>query len=151
MEFPLYVWQTGSGTQTNMNVNEVLSNRAIEIAGGVLGSKSPIHPNDHVNMSQSCNDTFPAPMHIATLMEFTNHLIPNVEKLVKSIKDKSLEWARVIKIGRTHLQDAVPLTVDQEWSGYAIQLEDAIEVIKMSKKGLYNPHDDMRQIIFEFR
>ena len=120
-----------------MNVNEVLSNRAIEIAGGVLGSKSPIHPNDHVNMSQSSNDTFPAAMHIATLMEFTNHLIPNVEKLVKSIKDKSLEWAHVIKIGRTHLQDAVPLTVGQEWSGYAIQLEDAIEVIKMSKKGLY--------------
>ena len=86
-------------------------------------------------------------MHIATLMEFTNHLIPNVEKLVKSIKDKSLEWARVIKIGRTHLQDAVPLTVGQEWSGYAIQLEDAIEVIKMSKKGLYNPHDTLVYLI----
>ncbi len=136
-EFPLYVWQTGSGTQTNMNVNEVISNRAIEIAGGVLGSKSPIHPNDHVNMSQSSNDTFPAAMHIATLMEFTNHLIPNVEMLVKSIKDKAFEWAHVIKMGRTHLQDAVPLTVGQEWSGYAIQLEDAIEVIKMSMKGLY--------------
>jgi fumarate hydratase, class II len=136
-EFPLYVWQTGSGTQTNMNVNEVISNRAIEMAGGVLGSKSPIHPNDHVNMSQSSNDTFPAAMHIAALMEFTNHLIPNVEMLVKSIKDKAFEWAHVIKIGRTHLQDAVPLTVGQEWSGYAIQLEDAIEVIKMSMKGLY--------------
>ena len=136
-EFPLYVWQTGSGTQTNMNINEVISNRAIEIAGGVLGSKSPIHPNDHVNMSQSSNDTFPAAMHIATLMEFTNHLIPNVEMLLKSIKDKAFEWAHVIKMGRTHLQDAVPLTVGQEWSGYAIQLEDAIEVIKMSMKGLY--------------
>jgi fumarate hydratase, class II len=136
-EFPLYVWQTGSGTQTNMNVNEVVSNRAIEIAGGVLGSKSPIHPNDHVNMSQSSNDTFPAAMHIATLMEFTNHLIPNVEMLVKSIKDKAFEWVYVIKIGRTHLQDAVPLTVGQEWSGYAIQLADAVEVIKLSMKGLY--------------
>ena len=136
-EFPLYVWQTGSGTQTNMNINEVISNRAIEIADGVLGSKSPIHPNDHVNMSQSSNDTFPAAMHIATLMELINHLIPNVEMLLKSIKEKAFEWAHVIKIGRTHLQDAVPLTVGQEWSGYAIQLEDAIEVIKMSMKGLY--------------
>ena len=136
-EFPLYVWQTGSGTQTNMNINEVISNRAIEIAGGVLGSKSPIHPNDHVNMSQSSNDTFPSAMHLSTLMEFTNHLIPNVEMLLKSIKDKAFEWAHVIKMGRTHLQDAVPLTVGQEWSGYAIQLEDAIEVIKMSMKGLY--------------
>lgn len=136
-EFPLYVWQTGSGTQTNMNINEVISNRAIEIAGGVLGSKSPIHPNDHVNMSQSSNDTFPSAMHLSTLMEFTNHLIPNVEMLLKSIKDKAFEWSHVIKMGRTHLQDAVPLTVGQEWSGYAIQLEDAIEVIKMSMKGLY--------------
>jgi fumarate hydratase class II len=136
-EFPLYVWQTGSGTQTNMNINEVISNRAIEVAGGVLGSKFPIHPNDHVNMSQSSNDTFPSAMHLSTLMEFTNHLIPNVEMLLKSIKDKALEWSHVIKIGRTHLQDAVPLTVGQEWSGYAIQLEDAIEVIKMSMKGLY--------------
>ena len=120
-----------------MNINEVISNRAIEIAGGVLGSKSPIHPNDHVNMSQSSNDTFPSAMHLSTLMEFTNHLIPNVEMLLKSIKDKAFEWAHVIKMGRTHLQDAVPLTVGQEWSGYAIQLEDAIEVIKMSMKGLY--------------
>lgn len=120
-----------------MNINEVISNRAIEIAGGVLGSKSPIHPNDHVNMSQSSNDTFPSAMHLSTLMEFTNHLIPNVEMLLKSIKDKAFEWSHVIKMGRTHLQDAVPLTVGQEWSGYAIQLEDAIEVIKMSMKGLY--------------
>jgi fumarate hydratase class II len=136
-EFPLYVWQTGSGTQTNMNVNEVISNRAIHLAGGIMGSKSPIHPNDHVNLSQSSNDTFPAAMHIATIMELVNHLIPNVELLIKSIKDKAFEWAHVIKIGRTHLQDAVPLTVGQEWSGYAIQLADAVEVIKMLMKGLY--------------
>jgi fumarate hydratase, class II len=136
-EFPLYVWQTGSGTQTNMNVNEVISNRSIQLAGGVMGSKNPIHPNDHVNLSQSSNDTFPAAMHIATVMELDNHLIPNVELLIKSIKNKALQWAHVIKIGRTHLQDAVPLTVGQEWSGYAIQLTDAIEVIKLSMKGLY--------------
>jgi fumarate hydratase, class II len=136
-EFPLYVWQTGSGTQTNMNVNEVISNRAIDLAGGVLGSKDPIHPNDHVNMSQSSNDTFPAAMHIATVMEFTNHLFPNVEGLVNSIKAKAMEWVHVIKLGRTHLQDAIPLTVGQEWSGYAIQLRDALDVIKQSMGGLY--------------
>ena len=135
-EFPLYVWQTGSGTQTNMNVNEVISNRAIDLAGGVLGSKDPIHPNDHVNMSQSSNDTFPTAMHIATVMEFTNHLFPNVEGLVNSIKTKALEWTHVIKLGRTHLQDAIPLTVGQEWSGYAIQLRDALDVIKQSMGGL---------------
>jgi len=136
-EFPLYVWQTGSGTQTNMNVNEVISNRAIELAGGVLGSKDPIHPNDHVNMSQSSNDTFPAAMHIATVMEFTDHLFPNVEGLVNSIKAKAMEWTHVIKLGRTHLQDAIPLTVGQEWSGYAVQLRDALDVIKQSMRGLY--------------
>lgn len=136
-EFPLYVWQTGSGTQTNMNVNEVISNRAVELAGGVLGSKDPIHPNDHVNMSQSSNDTFPAAMHIATVMEFTNHLFPNVEGLINSIKNKAMGWAHVIKLGRTHLQDAIPLTVGQEWSGYAIQLRDAVDVIKQSIGGLY--------------
>jgi fumarate hydratase class II len=136
-EFPLYVWQTGSGTQTNMNVNEVISNRAIDLAGGVLGSKDPIHPNDHVNMSQSSNDTFPAAMHIATVMEFTNHLFPNVEGLINSIKIKALGWTHVIKLGRTHLQDAIPLTVGQEWSGYAIQLRDALDVIKQSMGGLY--------------
>jgi fumarate hydratase class II len=136
-EFPLYVWQTGSGTQTNMNVNEVISNRAIQLAGGVMGSKNPIHPNDHVNLSQSSNDTFPAAMHIATVIKLADHLIPNVELLIKSIKDKAFEWAHVIKIGRTHLQDAVPLTVGQEWSGYAIQLADSVEAIKMSMKGLY--------------
>jgi fumarate hydratase class II len=136
-EFPLYVWQTGSGTQTNMNVNEVISNRAIDLAGGVLGSKDPIHPNDHVNMSQSSNDTFPAAMHIATVMEFTNHLFPNVEGLINSIKAKAMEWTHVIKLGRTHLQDAIPLTVGQEWSGYAVQLRDALDVIKQSMGGLY--------------
>ena len=136
-EFPLYVWQTGSGTQTNMNVNEVISNRAIDLAGGVLGSKDPIHPNDHANMSQSSNDTFPAAMHIATVMEFTNHLFPNVEDLINSIKIKAMGWTHVIKLGRTHLQDAIPLTVGQEWSGYAIQLRDALDVIKQSMGGLY--------------
>jgi fumarate hydratase, class II len=136
-EFPLYVWQTGSGTQTNMNVNQVISNRAIQIVGGVLGTKDPIHPNDHVNMSQSSNDMFPTVMHIATVMEFANHLLPNVEALVKTIKEKALEWAHVIKIGRTHLQDATPLTVGQEWSGYFTQLKDALDAIKQSMNGLY--------------
>ena len=127
----------GSGTQTNMNVNEVISNRAIQMVGGVMGSKDPIHPNDHVNMSQSSNDTFPTAMHIATVMEFTNHLIPNVQALVKTIKDRALQWAHVIKLGRTHLQDATPLTVGQEWSGYVTQLKNAIDVIKESMNGLY--------------
>jgi fumarate hydratase, class II len=136
-EFPLYIWQTGSGTQTNMNVNEVISNRAIQLIGGVMGSKNPIHPNDHVNLSQSSNDTFPAAMHLSTVMKLDKHLIPSVELLIKSIKDKAIKWSHTIKIGRTHLQDAVPLTVGQEWSGYATHLEDAIEVIKMSMKGLY--------------
>ena len=136
-EFPLYLWQTGSGTQTNMNVNEVISNRAIQMVGRVMGSKDPIHPNDHVNMSQSSNDTFPTAMHIATVMEFTNHLIPNVQTLIKTIRDRALQWACVIKLGRTHLQDATPLTVGQEWSGYVTQLKNAIDVIKGSMNGLY--------------
>jgi fumarate hydratase, class II len=136
-EFPLYVWQTGSGTQTNMNVNEVISNRAIEMAGGIIGTKTPIHPNDHVNMSQSSNDTFPTAMHIATVLEFANHLIPNVETLINAMWDKALKWADVIKIGRTHLQDATPLTVGQEWSGYVTQLKDALDIIKLSMIGLY--------------
>ena len=127
-EFPLYVWQTGSGTQTNMNVNEVIFNRAIQMVGGVMRSKDPIHPNDHVNMSRSSNDTFPTAMHIATVMEFTTHLIPNVQALVKTIKDRAMQWAHVIKLGRTHLQDATPLTVGQEWSGYVTQLKDAIGI-----------------------
>jgi fumarate hydratase, class II len=136
-EFPLYVWQTGSGTQTNMNVNEVISNRAIELAGGVLGSKEPIHPNDHVNMSQSSNDTFPTAMHIATVLELVNHLIPNVEALVNLIREKAIEWVDVVKIGRTHLQDATPLTVGQEWSGYMTQLSDSLDNVKQSMKNLY--------------
>lgn len=136
-EFPLYIWQTGSGTQTNMNVNEVISNRAIELAGGVLGSKEPIHPNDHVNMSQSSNDTFPTAMHIATVLELTNHLIPNVEALINEIREKAIKWVDVVKIGRTHLQDATPLTVGQEWSGYMTQLKDSLENIKQSMKNLY--------------
>jgi fumarate hydratase class II len=136
-EFPLYVWQTGSGTQTNMNVNEVISNRAIEMAGGILGTKDPIHPNDHVNMSQSSNDTFPTAMHIATVLEFANHLIPNVEAMINVMWDKALKWVDVIKIGRTHLQDATPLTVGQEWSGYVAQLKDALDIIKLSMIGLY--------------
>ena len=136
-EFPLYVWQTGSGTQSNMNVNEVISNRAIQLAGGILGSQTPIHPNDHVNMSQSSNDTFVTAMHIATVQEFANHLIPRVEALIVAMWEKALAWADVVKIGRTHLQDATPLTVGQEWSGYVTQLKDALELVKQSMKGLY--------------
>jgi fumarate hydratase class II len=136
-EFPLYVWQTGSGTQSNMNINEVISNRSIQLAGGTLGSKQPIHPNDHVNMSQSSNDTFPTAMHIATVIEFTNHLIPNIEALEKAIWDKTVEWVDIVKIGRTHLQDATPLTFGQEWSGYVAQLKDALDLITHSMKGLY--------------
>src|SRR5262249_27593032 len=120
-EFPLYVWQTGSGTQSNMNVNEVISNRAIQLAGGTLGTKTPIHPNDHVNMSQSSNDSFPTAMHIATVIEFHDRLIPAAFALKETIQAKAREWVDVVKIGRTHLQDATPLTVGQEWSGYAAQ------------------------------
>ncbi|HEY4384113.1 MAG TPA: class II fumarate hydratase [Ktedonobacteraceae bacterium] len=136
-EFPLYVWQTGSGTQSNMNVNEVISNRAIQLAGGVLGSKEPIHPNDHVNLSQSSNDTFPTAMHIATVLELTHHLIPHVEALIQAMWKKAVEWVDVVKIGRTHLQDATPLTVGQEWSGYVTQLKDALDLVKQSMNGLY--------------
>ncbi len=136
-EFPLYVWQTGSGTQSNMNVNEVISNRAIQLAGGTLGRKQPIHPNDHVNMSQSSNDTFPTAMHIATVIEFTNHLIPNIDALVKAMWDKAVEWVDIVKIGRTHLQDATPLTFGQEWSGYVSQLKDALYLITHSMNALY--------------
>jgi fumarate hydratase, class II len=136
-EFPLYVWQTGSGTQSNMNVNEVISNRAIQLVGGELGSKHPIHPNDDVNMSQSSNDTFPTGMHIATVREFSDRLIPAVTALTDAIKMKAREWVDVVKIGRTHLQDATPLTVGQEWSGYAAQLEDALALVRQSFQGLY--------------
>ena len=131
-EFPLYVWQTGSGTQSNMNVNEVISNRAIQLVGGKLGSKHPVHPNDDVNMSQSSNDTFPTAMHIATVIEFTTRLIPAVTALRDIIRTKAKEWVDVVKIGRTHLQDATPLTVGQEWSGYAAQLDNALRVVDHS-------------------
>jgi fumarate hydratase, class II len=136
-EFPLYVWQTGSGTQSNMNVNEVIANRAIQLAGGVIGSKKPIHPNDHVNMSQSSNDTFPTAMHIAAIFAIHDHLLPRVEALHDAIAAKAHFWRDVVKIGRTHLQDAVPLTVGQEWSGYASQLADAVSRVRATAHGLY--------------
>jgi fumarate hydratase, class II len=129
-EFPLRIWQTGSGTQTNMNANEVISNRAIELAGGEPGSKKPIHPNDHVNMSQSSNDTFPTAMHIAAAEELTHRLIPALENLIGALKRKQAEIADIVKIGRTHLMDAVPLTLEQEFSGYIAQLEQGVARIK---------------------
>jgi fumarate hydratase class II len=135
--FPLYVWQTGSGTQSNMNVNEVISNRAIQLAGGQLGSKTPVHPNDHVNMGQSSNDTFPTAMHIAAVQAIHDHLLPSVRALRQAIEVKSRQWRDVVKIGRTHLEDAVPLTVGQEWSGYAHQLTQAIDRVTTSADGLY--------------
>src|SRR6201992_3415569 len=135
--FPLYVWQTGSGTQSNMNVNEVLSNRAIQLLGGKIGSKTPVHPNDDVNMGQSSNDTFPTAMHIATVLELEGHLLPQVEALTTAIEAKANECRDVVKIGRTHLQDAVPLTVGQEWSGYAHQLRDALARIRACEPGLF--------------
>ncbi len=134
--FPLYVWQTGSGTQTNMNMNEVLANRAIQLLGGKIGSKSPIHPNDDVNMGQSSNDTFPTAMHVAAVLELEERLLPRATALLLSIEAKSQEWRDIIKIGRTHLQDAVPLTVGQEWSGYAHQIDDALKRIRASESGL---------------
>jgi fumarate hydratase class II len=136
-EFPLYVWQTGSGTQTNMNVNEVISNRAIEIAGGERGSKQPVHPNDDVNMSQSSNDTFPTAMHIAAVEEVVHRLVPSVLRLRHALAAKSDEFADIVKIGRTHLQDAVPLTLGQEFSGYVAQLDDDLERIAMTMPDLY--------------
>jgi fumarate hydratase class II len=136
-EFPLYVWQTGSGTQTNMNVNEVIANRAIELAGGERGSKAPIHPNDHVNMSQSSNDTFPTAMHIAATEELVHRLIPSVTELRDALAVKVEEFRDIVKIGRTHLQDAVPLTLGQEFSGYVAQLDDDVERIRLALPGLY--------------
>lgn len=127
--FPLVVWQTGSGTQSNMNVNEVIANRAIEIAGGVLGSKNPIHPNDDVNKSQSSNDTFPTAMHIAAVMFTLNEVMPSVTKLKDVLKAKSKSYEKIVKIGRTHLMDAVPITLGQEFSGYATQLEKGLQRI----------------------
>ena len=131
-EFPLKVWQTGSGTQSNMNANEVIANRAIENLGGVLGSKSPVHPNDHVNLSQSSNDTFPAAMHIAVVLELEQTLLPAVEQLAAALQAKATSYADLIKIGRTHLQDAVPLSLGQEFSGYVAQLQLALEAIRLS-------------------
>jgi fumarate hydratase class II len=136
-DFPLYVWQTGSGTQSNMNVNEVISNRAIQLAGGELGSKTPVHPNDHVNLGQSSNDTFPTAMHIAAVQAIHQHLLPSVQALRQAIEAKGRQWQDVVKIGRTHLEDAVPLTVGQEWSGYAHQLTQAIDRVTTSADGLY--------------
>lgn len=135
--FPLRVWQTGSGTQSNMNVNEVISNRAIQLLGGVIGSKTPVHPNDHVNLGQSSNDTFPTAMHIAAVQAIHESLLPNVVKLHEAVSAKAEQWKDVVKIGRTHLEDAVPLTVGQEWSGYARQLEQAIAGLKTNTEGLF--------------
>ena len=135
--FPLVVWQTGSGTQTNMNANEVIANRAIELTGGKMGSKNPIHPNDDVNKAQSSNDTFPTAMHIAAGEQMTGRLIPAVETLQKTLAAKTKDFETIIKIGRTHLMDAVPLTLGQEFSGYAQQLENGIARVKMSLDGIY--------------
>ena len=132
--FPLVVWQTGSGTQSNMNANEVISNRAIEMLGGKMGSKDPVHPNDHVNRSQSSNDTFPTAMHIATAVEIEKTLIPSLRHLHAGLEKKSKDWAEIVKIGRTHLQDATPLTLGQEFSGYAAQLEFGIERLQDNLK-----------------
>jgi len=135
--FPLRVWQTGSGTQTNMNVNEVISNRAIEIAGGEMGSKKPVHPNDHVNMSQSSNDTFPTAMHMAAA-EAMVAMLPAVEKLRDALDEKAKQWTHIVKVGRTHLQDATPLTLGQEFSGYVTQLDRAIAACKEALHYLYD-------------
>jgi fumarate hydratase class II len=131
-EFPLKVWQTGSGTQSNMNANEVIANRAIEALGGELGSKSPVHPNDHVNLSQSSNDTFPAAMHIAVVLELENTLLPAVEQLTAALQAKATSYSGLVKIGRTHLQDAVPLSLGQEFGGYVAQLQLGLEAIRLS-------------------
>ena len=135
--FPLRVWQTGSGTQSNMNVNEVIANRCIQLVGGVIGSKSPVHPNDHVNMGQSSNDTFPTAMHVAAVQVVTESVIPSVTALRDAIGEKAVLWRDVVKIGRTHLEDAVPLTVGQEWSGYARQLTAALSGLERSCADLY--------------
>ncbi len=130
--FPLAVWQTGSGTQSNMNANEVVSNRAIEMLGGTLGSKSPVHPNDHVNMSQSSNDTYPTAMHVAAAEELVHRLIPALQALRNALNDKAEAWAKIIKIGRTHTQDATPITLGQEFSGYTRQVENGVQRLEMS-------------------
>jgi fumarate hydratase class II len=134
--FPLVVWQTGSGTQSNMNANEVISNRAIEMLGGEMGSKKPVHPNDHVNMSQSSNDTYPTAMHIACAEEIHHRLLPALRKLRNALNDKAQAWSKIIKIGRTHTQDATPLTLGQEFSGYTQQVENGIARIEMTLPAL---------------
>jgi len=136
-EFPLRVWQTGSGTQTNMNVNEVIANRAIERCGGVLGSKTPVHPNDHVNLSQSSNDTFPTAMHIAVALQLHNELLPNLANLIASLEARASEFSPLLKIGRTHLQDAVPLSLGQEFGGYVAQLSLARDTLVSSLPQLH--------------
>jgi fumarate hydratase class II len=136
-QFPLRIWQTGSGTQTNMNCNEVISNRAIEMAAGKIGSKNPIHPNDHVNQSQSSNDTFPTAMHIAAAEALIHDLLPSIQTLRDGLAEKQKKFAHIVKTGRTHLQDAVPLTLGQEFSGYVAQLDAAMANIKLTLPGLY--------------
>src|SRR5260221_8971949 len=135
--FPLHVWMTGSGTQFNMNVNEVVSNRCCQVAGTPLGSKRPVHPNDHVNKSQSSNDTFPSAMHIAAAMRTKVRLVPAVTALRDAIAVKAAQWDDIVKIGRTHMQDATPLTLGQEWSGYAAMLSDDLDRIEDALKGVY--------------
>ena len=135
-DFPLYVWQTGSGTQSNMNVNEVISNRCIQLVGGTLGSQEPVHPNDHVNMGQSSNDTFPTAMHIAAYRMATEKTIPALRRLRDAVEQRSRKWSDVVKIGRTHLEDATPLTVGQEWSGYIGALDDTIAELEHATHGL---------------
>ena len=135
--FPLHVWMTGSGTQFNMNVNEVISNRCCQLAGTPLGSKTPVHPNDHVNMSQSSNDTFPAAMYIAAAVGVVRRLVPALQQLHDAINAKAKEWDSIIKIGRTHMQDATPLTLGQEWSGYVGMLADNLARIDDALKGVY--------------
>jgi fumarate hydratase, class II len=135
-DYPLFVWQTGSGTQSNMNVNEVIGNRASQLLGGELGSQRPVAPNDDVNMGQSSNDSFPTAMHIAAVQEIDDHVLPQARELASSIEAKARDWAKVVKIGRTHLEDAVPLTVGQEWSGYAAQLRACTEEVTHSRAGL---------------
>jgi len=135
--FPLVVWQTGSGTQTNMNLNEVIANRANELLGGELGAKKPVHPNDHVNMSQSSNDSFPTAMHIAAVERITGDLIPALGELLRALRKKEKAFAGIVKIGRTHTQDATPLTLGQEFSGYATQVDNGIARLRVALKELY--------------
>ncbi|MEC7462414.1 MAG: lyase family protein, partial [Candidatus Thermoplasmatota archaeon] len=135
--FPLSVWQTGSGTQSNMNANEVIANRAIEMAGGVLGSKTPIHPNDHVNKAQSSNDTFPTAMHISAAETIHHHVLPSVRELRDALAKKAEEWQDIVKIGRTHLMDAVPLTLGQEVGGWVAQLDASISRVESALEDLF--------------